>query len=146
MKIAGFHNQFRFLSNFWPSEITVCGVRFPTVEHAYQAMKSPHRENWIVVADLKRPGQAKRTGQRLTIRSNWERIKIPVMRMLLRKKFYWNPELEDALLLTEPYYLEETNDWGDTFWGVCDGVGENHLGKLLMQVRDELRIDYDPET
>lgn len=32
----------------------------------------------------------------------------------------------------------EGNTWGDKFWGVCDGEGENHLGKLLMEVRAEL--------
>lgn len=46
------------------------------------------------------------------------------------------------LLATGTRYLEETNTWGDTYWGVCEGKGLNMLGKTLMQVRDELRRRY----
>ena len=42
------------------------------------------------------------------------------------------------LLATGEEYLVEGNTWGDKYWGVCGGIGLNHLGKLLMQVRDEL--------
>lgn len=137
MKIAGFHNEFRFLSNFWPSKIVVCGLTFPTVEHAYQALKSPRREAWLEILDQPTPGRAKRLGAFVHIRPNWDQLKIPIMRMLLRKKFQI-PELRKGLIETRPFHLEETNTWGDTFWGVNNGKGENHLGKLLMQIRNEI--------
>ena len=38
-------------------------------------------------------------------------------------------------------YLEEGNTWHDTYWGVCNGKGKNKLGKILMQVREELKLD-----
>lgn len=137
-RIAGFTGQFRFLSNFYPSVVRVCGIDFPTVEHAYQALKSVNEADWRWMATLPTPGAAKRAGRSLTLRENWDSLKLPVMRLLLRQKFKI-PELQAALLLTHSFYLEETNTWGDTFWGVCNGVGQNHLGKLLMEVRSELR-------
>lgn len=137
MKIAGFHNEFRFLSNFWPAPIQVDGKWFPTVEHAYQAMKTADKDEWERIRMLETPGLAKKAGKKLVIRENWDKLKIPTMRMLLQKKFRI-PELREALLLTHPLELEETNTWWDRFWGVCQGVGENHLGKLLMQIREEI--------
>ena len=64
------------------------------------------------------------------------------MLRVLRAKFAQNPELAMQLLATGTRYLEETNTWGDTYWGVCEGKGLNMLGKTLMQVRDELRRRY----
>ena len=71
-------------------------------------------------------------------RDNWSRIKNDVMLKLLRRKFVSGSHYATLLLDTGGAELIEGNTWGDTYWGVCDGVGENHLGKLLMLVRDEL--------
>jgi len=48
------------------------------------------------------------------------------------------PLLTRALIATGDTELIEGNDWEDTFWGVCNGMGENNLGKLLMKVRQSL--------
>lgn len=47
-------------------------------------------------------------------------------------------ECRDQLLATGGVELIEGNDWGDAFWGVCGGYGQNWLGVLLMLVRSEL--------
>ena len=60
------------------------------------------------------------------------------MEEALRKKFS-DPGLRKALLDTGDEYLEEGNTWRDEYWGVCNGIGKNRLGKLLMKIRDELR-------
>ena len=60
------------------------------------------------------------------------------MLSLIRGKFQW-PDLQVKLLATGDAYLEEGNTWGDRIWGTVDGQGENRLGKILMQVRDEAR-------
>jgi len=73
------------------------------------------------------------------MRNDWEEVKVSVMRDLIRQKFKPGSELSDRLLDTGDWLLEEGNTWGDTFWGVCDGVGENWLGRLLMERRGELR-------
>jgi len=136
-KIEGFFEEFRFLSNFYPSEIFTSGLLWPTVEHAYQAHKTFNMAERRKISKLATPGQAKKAGQKLELREDWERSKVAVMGILLERKFE-RPELRKALIETFPFELEETNTWGDTFWGVCNGVGENHLGKLLMKIRGKL--------
>ena len=136
-KIEGFFSEFRFLSNFYPSLIFTSGLSWPTVEHAYQAHKTWNMEERKKISQLATPGQAKRAGQKLELREDWEEAKLNVMKMLISRKFEGSP-LRQALLETHPFELEETNNWGDIFWGVCDGVGENHLGKILMQERERI--------
>ena len=59
---------------------------------------------------------------------------LDVMRDLVVQKFS-DPLLQSLLETTGDEELIEGNHWGDVFWGVCKGVGENHLGKILMKVR-----------
>lgn len=138
MVIDSFTGEYRFLSNFYPSRIVVKGILYPTVEHAYQAYKTNelHQRMWI--SSARTPGEAKRRGRRVHMSSGWEHIKLGVMSSLLKWKFEI-PDLRKKLVDTRDAELVEGNTWGDTFWGVCNGVGENNLGKLLMRVREELR-------
>jgi ribA/ribD-fused uncharacterized protein len=136
-KIEGFSAEYSFLSNFHPCEIEAWGLKFPSVEHAYQAAKVENLEDRVQF-QTGTPGQAKRLGQTVPLRSQWNYQKVGIMLELLRLKFSI-PELREKLLATGDAYLEETNGWGDTYWGVHRGEGQNHLGQLLMQVRDELR-------
>ena len=62
------------------------------------------------------------------------------MRELLELKFEKEPR-KTWLLTTGDRELIEENHWGNTFWGVCNGIGENNLGNLLMVVRDKLKGD-----
>ena len=127
------------MSNFYLVPITYEGMKFASVEHAYQSAKTlDPTERIRFTSPLLTAGQAKRLGRKVTIRSDWENEKLNVMETLLRIKFT-NPLLASALLRTIPHDLIEGNDWGDRFWGVCKGKGENHLGKLLMKIRAELR-------
>ena len=136
--IKGFRGRYRWLSNFWPASVTLEGMVFGTVEAAYQAAKTLDLEHRRTIAGLAKPGQAKRFGRKLKVRDDWQEVKLAVMENLLRQKFA-NADLRQKLLDTGDAYLEESNAWGDRWWGVCDGKGENHLGKLLMSVREELR-------
>lgn len=131
MKMSG---GYFFLSNFFPSPFTVGGKLFPTVEHFYQAMKTTDEKqrHWIISSPT--PRIAKRRGRKVTLRPDWESIKIDVMRFALRKKFEL-PHMMDRLRMVDCTIVED-NTWGDKFWGVCDGEGENWLGKLLMELRD----------
>ena len=65
-------------------------------------------------------------------------MQLPIMVDLNLQK-YTDVKLGTMLLESEEAYLEETNHWGDVYWGVCNGIGENKLGKLLMDIRDDLR-------
>lgn len=136
--ISEFTGEHRFLSNFYPAIIEINGWQFPSAEHAYQAAKSLNPIVWRQFQHGKEfitAGQAKRLGSRIQIRCDWNSVKLGIMREIVECKFEQNPNLLYLLIMTNPVELIEGNHWGDTFWGVCKGKGENHLGQILMGVR-----------
>lgn len=137
--INRFDGDFAFLSNFFPSVIIgEDEIIYPSVEHYFQAQKTLDLVQRQMIAEAKSPGVAKRMGRRVALRSDWEEIKDKVMLFAVRQKFK-DPRLATLLLATKNETLIEGNYWGDTYWGVdVDKGGENHLGKILMQVRMEL--------
>lgn len=136
-EIKGFFGKYRFLSNFHICEIEFEGGKYPSVENAYQAAKTIDKEQRKKFEQIS-PNEAKSLGRRIALREDWEEMKIPIMSVLLVEKFKKNEDLKHDLLNTGIRELEETNWWGDTFWGVCDNKGENILGTLLMLVRSAI--------
>ena len=138
-EINKFEEEFRFLSNFYPCEVKFRGYIFPSTENAYQFAKIPYnlRNTYVDLFINCPPNIAKKNGRSVKIRNNWENIKVKIMFALLTKKFK-NPVLRKKLLDTGNAILIEGNYWNDTFWGVCNNVGKNMLGKLLMKVRKEI--------
>jgi N-glycosidase YbiA len=128
--IDSFEGEYRFLSNFSYEG----GVK-PTVEHHYQATKTHSKTQQAQIMMAKTPGIAKKLGRKVTLCEDWEKIKTEVMLSLLLQKFA-EPEIQEKLLATGDAALIEGNWWGDTYWGVCNGEGENWLGQILMIVRD----------
>ena len=143
--ITSFTDQNGFLSNFFFCRVKVHDIEAVTAEHAFQALKTLDNSERHQVLECSTPGQAKRMGQRITLRPDWEDIKIDVMRSVVRAKFTQNLELAAQLIRTKDVPLIEGNNWGDQFWGMTfnqhtqSWEGENHLGKILMQVRQELQ-------
>lgn len=131
--------EYRFLSNFWHSPVEMDGLIYPTVEHAYQAAKCAILGDRKFIQEAKTPAKAKMLGQIVKMVSDWEEIKVDVMRGLLYKKFVAGHSLARQLLATGDAYLEEGNTWGDRFWGTVNGEGKNWLGTLLMEVRESLK-------
>lgn len=136
--IESFTKENAFLSNFHPCPIEYQGTVYPTIEHAFQAAKTDSSEERERIQKALTPVDAKRRGRRVTLREGWDMLRIDVMHELLRIKFS-DRQMAGMLLETGNDKLVEGNWWNDRFWGVCKGKGENNLGKLLMQVRDELR-------
>lgn len=135
--IDSFFGPYRFLSNFEPCTVVYEGMTYSCSEAAYQAAKTTDVS--LRIAFTKMNGaQAKYAGQKLTLRPDWNDVKVDVMYEIVKDKFIRNTELRVKLLNTGNLELIEGNYWGDQFWGVCNGVGENHLGKILMMVRKEL--------
>lgn len=138
--IDSFSNEYHFLSNFSESPVLYEGVLYPTVEHAYQAAKSLDSDFRFRVSINKSPATAKKMGRGVRLRPDWEDIKVDVMRYLLQRKFN-HDDLREQLLETEDAELIEGNWWGDKFWGVCNGEGQNMLGKLLMEIREDIQAE-----
>lgn len=135
--ITEFHNANRWLSNFHTSPLTFEGVRYQTVEHAYQCQKTLDPKERKLILKETFPGKAKLAGRKVTMRDDWDSVKLQVMLEIVRVKFT-DPELKAKLIATGDAKLVEGNNFGDCFWGICKGSGENHLGQILMQVRSEL--------
>jgi ribA/ribD-fused uncharacterized protein len=137
-RIDRFDDEFSFLSNFYPADVVYNGWPYPTVEHAYQASKAEHETDRQRISRCLTAGQAKRLGKTVLKKHGWDNQKLDIMRTLLEQKFACDP-LRAALLDTGDAELIEGNWWGDIYWGVCNGVGSNNLGKLLMEVRTKIK-------
>lgn len=137
--IKGFDGRNWYLSNFYPSPITILGLEYPTVEHAYQAHKALLERDHEKIRTAPAPNMAKRLGRTIQMRPDWEQIKYKRMEDFIRLKFE-NETLASKLRATGDVYIEETNTWKDVTWGVCNGKGLNWLGIILMQVRAELSM------
>ena len=149
--IKGFFGEYRFLSNFWYSPVIV----YPSVwdigledvnqvvgvtnEHVFQSLKTEDTQAANFILPLKSPHEAKKQGYAVTLRPNWNNIRIGVMYQINKAKYLQNRYLRNKLINTGDAYLEETNTWNDTFWGISNGIGQNHLGKILMQIREEMK-------
>ena len=138
MKIDNFKGEYFFLSNFYPTKIKYNGIQYLNNEAAFQAQKCTTMEDRIKFSYLN-PSDAKKLGRRIILRNDWESVKISIMREIVFEKFKQNPHLTKKLLDTGDVYLEEGNDWGDRIWGTVNGVGRNELGKILMEVRKEIK-------
>lgn len=126
---------YNWFSNFEYAPITIDGIEYPSVENYYQGMKNGSLEKLKMFSKLK-PSQAKWLGKQITLRKDWDQVKFEVMEKALRIKFapgtIWYARLE-----MEEGEIVEWNNWGDRVWGkTLDGKGENHLGKILMKIRD----------
>lgn len=138
--ITSFDGKYEFLSNFFPAIVSIDGMRFPTVEHAFQAAKTDRPSEKLAIQQAKTPGQAKRMGRKVSLIEEWDDVKDSIMLYLLRQKFCSGSSLAEDLVETRNTTLVEGNVWHDTYWGVCTcpkcgGRGANVLGQLLMYVR-----------
>jgi len=157
--IKQFTGKYQFLSNFHLCLVEYEGLIYPSAEHAYQAQKTDESnladDAWkskcqgIVqseqpahICPLFTPGKIKKMSYNEQLRDGWEGVKMGIMEGVLLAKFKQNKYLRDRLLATGNEELQEGNSWHDTFWGIDSrtGYGENHLGKLLMKVRKQLKV------
>lgn len=142
--ILGFQGEHRWLSNFWPAKVILDAAFFPSIEHAFQAAKThPSLRGPFMRCTA---GEAKRLGRTVKMRADWEQVKVPIMRALIIQKFAPGTELGEKLKATGDGKIVEVNHWGDKFWGVCQGRGQNLLGQLLMERRTFLQAPEQKDS
>lgn len=118
--IKGFFGKYRWLSNFYVAPCYYQGILYPSSENAYQASKviTEDRNNFLTIT----PSQSKKAWKKYTKLDRddveWDGRKLDVMKVIVFDKFLRNKELLVKLINTGDKYLEETNDWGDQFYGV----------------------------
>lgn len=145
-EIRGFFGEYRWLSNFHMCDVYYKGALYPSSEHAYMSAKSNNIADKKIFQKISgsngehigpSAAQARKVGQNIPLREDWEQVKLRVMLECNLNKFLNNQDLLIKLFETEDKYLEETNWWNDVTWGVNykTGQGENLLGRCLMKVR-----------
>ena len=149
--IDSFKGEHQFLSNFYnvPGGIAYDGAIYPTVENAFQAAKTldlEERKHFETIT----PAAARARGRKVDLRKNWDYDRVDVMRELVVLKFSV-PELSEKLLATGDEQIVEGNASHDRHWGTCrcpkhQGDGLNWLGRILMRVRKELKVQDPTET
>ena len=142
--IDSFKGEWHFLSNFASCTVVLDDEVYPSVEHAFQAAKTFDPAERARIRTAGTPNGAKALGRKVTLRSDWEEVKIDVMRGLLASKFSQGLA-RSVLFATGDRILVEGNYWCDNWWGNCtcvkhrDVPGRNQLGLLLMELREKLR-------
>lgn len=137
--IDQFKGKYHFLSNYFMKDLIYKGVLYSSAEVAFQAQKCPAKIPQFLSLTS---AEAKRLGRKVKLRPDWEEVKDEIMYEIIQAKFR-DTRLKNRLLGTGDAILVEGNDWGDRYWGMVDGVGENKLGKILMRVREELRNEHN---
>jgi ribA/ribD-fused uncharacterized protein len=144
--INHFSGENKEFSNFYPVEVLYQNIKFPSVEHGFVAAKSNNKLFWKEISEMpaNSAGLVKRKGRKINLRPDWDLIKLKVMRELLEQKFR-QPKFKEKLLSTGDVQITEGNYWHDNYWGDCyckkckNIKGHNHLGRLLMKIREELK-------
>lgn len=148
-EFIGFYSrEFTCFDNFSSYGLIYNGVKYATLEHAYQAFKFIDTAPEIAeqIADSLSAHEAKKIAHLYIDKQNpeWDNIKLDVMEKLLREKLRQNPHVVEKLLETQNYMICEDSPTDD-FWGIGpDRNGQNHLGKLLMKLREELKNEAKP--
>lgn len=109
--------EYEFLSNFYPVKVYYNGIVFFNSEAAYQVQKCKDKAEQKLFEKLS-ADESKRLGRKIECREDWDSVKIPIMKEIVRAKFTLNKNLTEYLLQTGDTPIYEGNYWKDTFCGV----------------------------
>lgn len=160
MTVEKFRGDYYPFSNMYPLRHAIptdCGIDVPTSEHAYMSNRfvNPALQREVALARAKEGdrrtwanGKAAHDIAHSFIEHGAEQIfnddfaKVALMRRVVTTKLEYNSEIVELLLSTGSEQIEEGNDWDDDFWGITpigSGNGQNHLGRIYMELRESLR-------
>lgn len=136
--IKGFCGEYSFLSNMYPCKIVYKGISYKCSESAYQSTKCKREEDKKTLSLMNGYGAKKAIKNMQKLEDYIPEEKIKNMKEILLLKFSV-PTFRKKLLQSGNKYIEETNYWGDTFWGISENKGDNNLGIILMEIRKNLK-------
>ena len=147
MLLIAFRGPYRFLANDSWCKVIFDGVEYPSVTHAFQSAQTLDKNKREEIRKTLRFKNVRRIGAVAPTRFDWSKIQLAVLEDLLRQKFA-QPKFRKVLLDTKDYKLINGDHRGETFYGMIytgnKWLGENHLGKLLMKIREEIRGEGKP--
>jgi predicted NAD-dependent protein-ADP-ribosyltransferase YbiA (DUF1768 family) len=108
------------------------------VDHYVFACRAINESDRDAVRKAESAVEARNVSKQIKWRPDWKEADAKNIGAAVEAKFTQNSELGRRLLYTRDIELIHENMWGDKLWGVCEGEGENLLGKLLMEIRDNL--------
>lgn len=141
-------DDFGCFSNFSAHPMRIGGKLWPTSEHYFQAQKFKEVEYREKIRKANSPMIAARMGRdrKKPLRRDWESVKVGVMRDAVRAKFTQHADIREILLSTGDAKIVEHTE-RDSYWGDGgDGSGKNMLGRILMEIRDELKETPSDES
>lgn len=131
-----------YLSNFWESVVLHDHMLYRNAESAFQASKCANPKDRARFQPLL-GAEAKALGKKVVMREDWNEVRLSIMWDVLQAKFTQHPDLAAKLIATGDEEIIEGNTWNDKFWGVCNGKGMNHLGIMLMAIREEANLTQE---
>ncbi len=136
-EILQFKDDYAFLSNGYPTEITYEGIAYPCADSAFLSSKFDDPAQKRAIAGMS-PQKAKQRYNGSQGAADWEERKTYIMKEIASLKFCQHPELMDKLIGTGSRKLINGGK-KDTFWGVnlITWEGTNRLGTILMDIRAE---------
>ena len=143
---GAFRGDKYFLSNMYKCPVEYQGVTYSSSELAFQVQKCADEAERQHLIELDNPFEVKKTAYKVKKREDWKEVKVGIMRDIVFAKFMQNPDLAQKLIATGNEPLFEENSWNDKFWGTVNGEGENHLGRILMEVRRSLMENASEDT
>ena len=136
--------------NFAPTPIIINGVTFKTSELLFQLMKFKEKEPILAVYNAKTPKMIAKHWEKTHRREDWGRMIVDAMKFCITQKYEQSEDFRKELERSKGKYIVEDQTsfpkkTPDT-WGVkqqgSDFIGPNLLGRLLMELRDKGKLDY----
>lgn len=147
--VGSFSGDLEFLSNMYKIPIYFNESKYdnfqpdfkvyPSSENLYQALKCKYIKDRELFQNVD-PHKSKRIGRSIEIRSDWDNVRLEAMKLVIDLKFK-NIELAEKLIDLPDDKIIEFNNWGDRFFGICNGEGLDHLGKILRAKKQQIIKD-----
>lgn len=147
--VGSFSGDLEFLSNMYKIPIYFNESKYdnfqpdfkvyPSSENLYQALKCKYIKDRELFQNVD-PHKSKRIGKTIEIRSDWDNVRLEAMKLAIDLKFK-NIELGEKLIDLPDGKIIEFNNWGDRFFGICNGEGLDHLGKILRAKKQQIIKD-----
>ena len=139
--VCFYEPEYYIFSNFSAFKLDWKGRNWMTSEHAYHSEKYPDQKYKDEIANKRSAHEALKFAEEHKVerRKDWDEVKLAVMKEILHAKAAQHSYVMKKLLDSGDRMLIE-NSWRDDFWGWGPNKdGKNHLGRLWMEVRDEVR-------